>query len=421
MKSVGKLVVIIFFICSSLQAWPSWRGSKNTVKKIEKKKPQKKSVAVKKASVEKKITPTKKPEACIPQHIVRVLLDEKAHDVNWTLYSKEGFYISDPQRAEKTILTTLDAINIRGKNKVWLVNDKLYKYSRIVIRPKNGRVKCNDKEYEGYLIGILDKDCYKLINFIQLERYVFSVLKTESWPGWPLEVNKAFAIASRTYVISMMQTAKLQSALYDVTNTNTHQTYTGVHNKNVLHDAVTQTKGIFLAHNKQPIVAMFDCCCGGLIPAHIEGVDFQKAPYLARNYACTHCKKSKIYSWQAEYPVLELHKKLSSLLKGKGVLKDIKITKKDKAGVVQEVVLKTHKNEEIRVAGKKLYGLLKEVKSFSFSSLLTKGKSIQFKGKGYGHHLGICQWGAREMVRNGWDYRRVLTFYYPGTEFLQLT
>ena len=46
---------------------------------------------------------------------------------------------------------------------------------------------------------------------------------------------------------------------------------------------------------------MFDCCCGGIIPADIEDFDFYKVPYLARVYACTHCKESSLYQWQVSY------------------------------------------------------------------------------------------------------------------------
>lgn len=49
-----------------------------------------------------------------------------------------------------------------------------------------------------------------------------------------------------------------------------------------------------------------------------------------------------------------------------------------------------------------------------------KKKKIIFKGVGFGHHLGLCQWGAREMVRDGWDYKRVLQFYYPDTYLMKL-
>ncbi len=64
--------------------------------------------------------------------------------------------------------------------------------------------------------------------------------------------------------------------------------------------------------------------------------------------------------------------------------------------------------------------MFKEIKSFCFNIKKKSGKII-FNGRGFGHHLGLCQWGAREMVRDGWDYKQILAFYYPSTNFMRLT
>ena len=45
---------------------------------------------------------------------------------------------------------------------------------------------------------------------------------------------------------------------------------------------------------------------------------------------------------------------------------------------------------------------------------------MTIEGKGHGHHMGLCQWGAREMVRLGWEYEDILEFYYPDTQLMKL-
>jgi stage II sporulation protein D len=108
----------------------------------------------------------------------------------------------------------------------------------------------------------------------------------------------------------------------------------------------------------------------------------------------------------------KLHKKLR--------IKDVKIAKKDKAGLVRELHLKGSKDYQT-ISGKELYAALKkDIKSFCYT-VQRKKDVLEFNGRGYGHHLGICQWGAREMVRDGWPYKRILDFYYPGTTIMQLT
>ncbi len=211
--------------------------------------------------------------------------------------------------------------------------------------------------------------------------------------------------------------AEKTGRLYHVHNCNRHQTYQGVHDKKILKDAVKQTEGIIITHDNKPIIAMFDSCCGGVIPAHIADVTFDYAPYLARTYPCTHCKRCWIYNWQATLTADELHERLQTQVKKLKAIGGLHITKRDKAGLVQQVVVHTGR-KKIPLDGKQLYSCLKEIKSFCYTIKKEKNNFILY-GRGYGHHLGLCQWGAREMVRDGWNYRRILQFYYPGTKCMR--
>jgi stage II sporulation protein D len=63
--------------------------------------------------------------------------------------------------------------------------------------------------------------------------------------------------------------------------------------------------------------------------------------------------------------------------------------------------------------------MLSKVRSFCFE-IAVNANQVIFQGKGIGHHMGLCQWGAREMVRQGYDYKAILNFYYPDTHFMRL-
>jgi stage II sporulation protein D len=258
-----------------------------------------------------------------------------------------------------------------------------------------------------------------IINRVELEDYIYSVLFTESWPGWPLEVNKAFAIASRSYVIAkFLENKEKTKKHYHVKNTNKHQTYQGTHKSTNLRNAVDETIGIVLGYNKKPILAMFDACCGGIVPANIKGVNFKHAPYLERKEKCIFCEPCKLYSWQVEYSVEEFEQLLKKHLPNLKNIQTINLIK-DKAGTVQRINIKDKKGKLHNLTGKKFYSLFDKVKSFSFS-IIKNAKKVLIKGSGYGHHLGICQWGAKEMVNRGWDFKNILNFYYPGTSFMKL-
>ena len=163
---------------------------------------------------------------------------------------------------------------------------------------------------------------------------------------------------------------------------------------------------------------MFDACCGGIIPAHIRDFDFKKAPYLAREYPCTHCKRCKIFHWEAHYEIPHLEKIIKEEMPHITKVKKVEIVKRDRAGLTDKIAITGRRGKD-HISGKKWYSMLKDVKSFVYEIEMHK-EVIHIKGRGYGHHLGLCQWGAREMVRDGADYRTVLNFYYPGTCLMKL-
>jgi stage II sporulation protein D len=212
--------------------------------------------------------------------------------------------------------------------------------------------------------------------------------------------------------------ASKTNRLYHIKNSNLHQTYNGIHKYDCLRQAIYETRGMVLTYQKKPIEAMFDCCCGGVIPAHITAINVQKTPYLARKVPCTFCQSCKIYRWRYMCTFAELKR---ILLQGGytiGDIKEVKIGKCDKVGYVQQVLIRDGKKTLI-LTGRQMYSLINKIKSFVYS-IERKGNAIVFVGKGYGHHLGICQWGARKMVDMGWTYKKILSFYYPYTHIMEL-
>lgn len=336
-----------------------------------------------------------------------------------TISGDTGFMIYDPQKPGTKKDIKNNTLTIKPTQNSMSVNGNRITYTPIRIISKSGCVGVDNHRFHGSLSIVKDNDRLLVINHVDLENYVCSVLKTESWPGWPLEVNKAFAIASRSYALATMKKADTVKNPYHIKNTNAHQTYYGVHADPIIRQAVEQTRSMCLMHKKEPALAMFDSCCGGVIPAHIADFDFEKVPYLARTYPCKHCKRCRIYSWKSELRLDDINKHIAKLLKKSGKINDFKIAKKDKAGLVRELHVKQGK-ESHTVSGKQLYGAMKDIKSFCYNVERKKDTFI-FSGRGFGHHIGICQWGAREMVRDGWSYKRILNFYYPGTTITKLT
>lgn len=354
-----------------------------------------------------------------PYH-VRVLLDTR--DMNqdaWLLLAPSGFILHDRHNLEKKYAIRDQHLTIAYTSQGIICNNQVFTTDYLIIAPANKQehIGHSGNNYQGIFLIVRSKGRLLLINRLELEDYVFSVLRTESFPGWPLEVNKVFAIACRTYALAMIMNSCKNELAYHIKNTNHHQTYTGVHTYEQLRQATKETEGIFLSYQGKPILAMFDICCGGIIPAHISGFDFVKTPYLARTYPCDFCKRSKIYEWQVSYSKQKLKALLGPEIKKIQVISDITLSK-DKAGLVRTITIHG-KKQKVTLTGKRFYSLVKEMRSHCFTIQKTYD-DITIKGRGYGHQIGICQHGVREMVRDGYDYRSILSFYYPQTTYMRL-
>ena len=240
-------------------------------------------------------------------------------------------------------------------------------------------------------------------------------------------MHKVQAIASRSYASHYIQLARNRKNpnSYDIKRSNFHQTYNGTHEYKHLKEAVNETRGIVLTSKNRPIVAMFDACCGGAIPANMENTDFRKAPYLARTKQCTFCKTYGLYRWKRELSLNQLLNKLKQNKKTRdrafslGKLRNIKIIKQDKAGIVHKIKL-FGSRRNICLSGQTFWQSVNDkIRSLNFK-IKRYRNNIIFNGSGFGHQIGLCQRGAREMVRKGWNYKNILRFYYPKTRFAKL-
>ncbi len=351
---------------------------------------------------------------------VKVLLATFKPGDTLHLSSSDGFCLKDPISKNPLQLENFRKVFDLScsSDGLYLENKRLFKEN--IIFESYGLVShFNNQKYSGsFLIQKVDNN-YLLINIVPLEEYVFSVLKMESWPGWPLEMNKIMAIVTRSYCLHRVMLSYKKKLPYHIRNSNYHQIYQGIHNCSIAKKAVEETKGLFISYKGAPILAMFDCCCGGVVPGNITGVvDFKKAPYLCRLYACDYCKYSKFFNWSITYSLDSfinlLQEEVSFIIHD---IQDVKITDTDKAGLVKKVMVKTSKST-ISLTGDQMYGLSNKIKSYIFT-ITKKGKKIVLKGKGLGHHIGLCQWGAREMVRLEFPYKKILDFYYPNTQLMK--
>lgn len=356
---------------------------------------------------------------------IRVLLDEqKLSQVQWDIASSGGIVVYAPGTKKKTVFKGTTA-TVTYKAGAFHINGQKLSETHMFILPLAGLLQKGTVPYDGVFSLTKVRDTAYLVNHLDLEEYLQAVLPYESIPGWPDEVQKAFCITFRSYGISKILEQRALHAKskwpypYDIKSTNAHQVYRGHEKTACFKKIVNETRGIVLAYNKQPILAMFDTACGGVIPARKKGVHFDKAPYLERKYPCHFCKEHRFYRWENSYSFDELEKGLKKEFPTLGSLKDIKVGSYDDAGVAQTIRVRGSQ-KWVMLTASRFKALFPTIRSLCFD-LKKNGSKVVVSGKGHGHHLGLCQWGAYFMVKKGWDHKKVLSFYYPNTTFMKLT
>lgn len=254
----------------------------------------------------------------------------------------------------------------------------------------------------------------QVVNVLKMHEYLYGVLPSEIMSGWPEEVLKAQAVAARTYAYYHLM--KNNSTYFDLDATSNFQVYKGkAVETEATNKAVDATSGIIMTYNNKPILAYFHSTCGGKTTDDKYVWQGEDLPYL-RSVVCPYCKNSPNYSWQVELTLNEIYEALVKRYKTVGKIKAITLGREDTRVTVVKI---EHDNGIIRMSGNDFRLLFdaKKIKSLYFEAKQTRTGLI-LTGHGWGHGVGMCQWGAKEMAQQGIRFDRILTFYYRGIRIM---
>jgi len=281
----------------------------------------------------------------------------------------------------------------------------------------SGYISVNGRGYRGSLI-LIKKSKYRftVINRVDLEEYLYGVMCPEISPNWPEETLKAQAVISRTYALKNL--TKHSGEGFNLCDRVHCQVYAGLSGENPLtNQTVDTTRGEILIYKNEPIDAFFHSTCGGYTekPSNVWGSP--NDPEYLQGVKCEFCADDPRYYWEHNLTKGQI----ASVLRKKGYsikeIKKIEVYKKGNGGRVSKL-------EIIDGRGKKYILLANQFRLFfnpenqrsTFVEIKTYNDTYQFKGKGWGHGIGLCQWGARGMGLKGYNYRQILEYYYPGTK-----
>jgi len=281
----------------------------------------------------------------------------------------------------------------------------------IIIRAKGSLIALDGIAYRGYLKVINVDGRLFVINYLSMDEYLYSVVPSEIISSWNIEALKAQAVASRTFAIYHMLKTK-KGSFYDLDSTKRFQVYNGVNAEKVKTSiAVDKTKDEIIVYNGKPILAFFHSTCGGRTIDDKFVWKGNDLPYL-EGVKCNFCKESKYYNWKTTLTLAEIKKNVGKKFKNIGNIKKILFGKNFER--VTEVTI-IHDGGKIVLTGNNFRLLFppKKIKSLFFSTNKVDG-GLLLTGHGWGHGVGMCQWGAKGMSETGADYKAILNYYYKN-------
>ncbi|MDP8299324.1 MAG: SpoIID/LytB domain-containing protein [Candidatus Tantalella remota] len=300
-----------------------------------------------------------------------------------------------------------------------------YKVDSLRIVPlKNSGIKVNGTLYRGDLDIVKMDEGLTAINRVELEDYLKGVLPKEVHSLWPFSVLKAQAIASRSYAV--YQSYKRAGKMYDLTADTYSQVYGGKScEKWRTTKAVVSTRGKVLEYEGKILPGYFHACCGG----HTESASLAwgKESFFAKDgkgplkgVKCPWCRWTPYFRWQKRVQTKTILDKLNARGYSLTNVEDVRSGPRDASGRLEYVKVKSRRKwleistDDFRsaVGRNVLKSANFRIKKYPFFYL--------FSGYGWGHGVGMCQWGAFGLGLRRWSDKRILEHYYPGAKIVSL-
>ena len=248
-----------------------------------------------------------------------------------------------------------------------------------------------------------------IMQTINLEEYIIGVVSSEMPASFNIEALKAQSVVARTYALKANQTGKM---LTDTVSTQSYidadqmrskwgSSYNTYYNK--IKNAVESTSGEYLSYNGNYIEALYHSTNNGKTESSLD-VFGNYYPYLV-SVTSDYDKSASSYLRNINFDFNTLSNKLGINLNSNSVINIISYTD---GGNIKEINI----NGNI-YSGKRVRELL-GLRSVDFD-INIENNSVNITTRGYGHGVGMSQYGANGMANAGYGYKDILSHYYPGT------
>ena len=375
----------------------------------------------------------------------------------WLLHSLEANDYDDPYLDSKVLVREPDIIlEIEGKK---------YNYDEVEITSTNNLVKVNttDKPQEARLYGgslELQPNAhgeFTLVNHVPLETYLRGVVPYEIGANAPAQAVAAQTIIARTYALRNLRRFAVDD--YQLCATVHCQVYKGLNDANPTSDrAIAKTAGLVLTYDNELIDALYSSTTGGITAGFEDTWNGAARPYLqpvidapnplwdlvkypldneqtfrrfiSMTEGFNETIRKGVFRWNKTRSIADLNQDLRKYLRKTrhsladfNTIKSMQVQRRSRSGRILALTIETDKGK-LQLHKNEIRSALQPPRStfFYLEPIYNDAKldGYAFIGGGFGHGVGLSQYGSYNLAKLGWSAEQILAFYYPQTEIKPL-
>jgi stage II sporulation protein D len=281
-------------------------------------------------------------------------------------------------------------------------------------QPQAGYLQVNGRPYRGLIeIRRTPQGRLTVINEVDIEEYLYGVVRSEMDPRWPPEALRAQAVAARS--LAAVGSGRFAVEGYDVRATTDSQVYGGVAAEDPRTTAaVDATRGQVILYGGRPVSAPYHADSGGATESS-EFVWGSVIPHL-RGVPDPHARDAPTHQWSLRLDFGAIETSLQRAGRAVSGVQRVEVLATSPSGRVMTLRLVTTGGPvDLRGADFRAAVGVGVVRSTLFAVRPLPGEAaVELVGRGSGHGVGLSQWGARGMALAGRDYTEILRYYYTG-------
>lgn len=251
---------------------------------------------------------------------------------------------------------------------------------------------------------------------MKMEDYIAGVVAGEMKNNWPVEALAAQAILARTFTVQAIadRGGVPERGTQASTDIKEFQAYDEKSVNDAVRQAVTMTRGMVIVYQGQPIHAWFHASAGGITATAKEGLNYKEIepPYIVSVPSPDDSAPADVKNWTATFSKQQIMDALKKIGRSVTSLSSISLNQKGPSGRTQTLMI----NGNTEVAGPDLRVALDgtKLKSMLLDKVELSGDNVIFTGKGYGHGVGMSQWGAYQLATEGKKAPDIIGHYFKN-------